>query len=239
MADCGENRRKESLMIFDDRIHAGQILADLLENEKIDFKKSLVAAIPRGGVPVAAQIARRFKLSLFPLVIKKIGAPINAELAIGATASFGRPILDRELIRDLDISSDYLKKEILKKKREAKNREFFLGVNLSKLKFGKKTIIVVDDGLATGQTAKLAAKVLRQFGAGKIILTVPCAPALVIKQLGTDYDKIICPETRDDFMAVGQFYRNFRPVEEAGVKNILDQNDAIVRTKVAKSNNQN
>lgn len=209
-------------MIFDDRVHAGQILADLLENAKIDFKNSLVAAIPRGGVAIAVQIAKRFKLSLFPLVIKKIGAPANPELAIGATASFGRAVIDRWLVRDLDIGADYLKKETLKKKREAKHRETFLGADISKLDFKNKAVIVVDDGLATGQTAKMAAKVLRQFGAGKIILTVPCAPASIIKQLETDYDKIICPEVRDDFMAVGQFYRNFQPVEDSEVKRILN-----------------
>lgn len=209
-------------MIFDDRIHAGQILADLLESQKIDFKNSLVTAIPRGGVVVAVQIAKRFKLFCFPLVIKKIGAPTNPELAIGATASFGRAVVDRWLVRDLDIKADYLKKETLKKKREAKAREKFLGTNFSEVNFSGKTVIVVDDGLATGQTAKMAARVLRQFGASQIILAVPCAPASVISQLQTDYDKIICPEVRDDFMAVGQFYRNFRPVEDREMKRILN-----------------
>jgi|SRR3989338_6537635 len=208
-------------MVYEDRSDAGYILADLISKRKIDEKKYVVCAIPRGGVVVGAKIAKKLKIPLVPLVIKKLGAPTNPELAIGATASFGKPIVDRWLAADLGIGADYLKKEIIKKKREAKHREKFLGdFNLSKVIIGKN-VVVVDDGLATGQTAKMAVKILKQFGAKRIILAVPCAPISVIEQVRGDYDEVICPETREDFMAVGQFYKNFQPVVDEEVRKIL------------------
>ena len=208
-------------MIFADRIHAGQVLAQKLKNFKKDLNTAIVVSIPRGGVVVGVQIAKVYKLPIFPLVIKKLGAPNNSELAIGATASFGKPVLDRWLIADLKVRSDYIKKEVLNKKREAKVREKFLGVKIEPDKFKGKVIIVVDDGLATGQTAKMAAKILKQLGSRKLILAVPCASSTVIEEIRKDYDEVICPHIRDDFAAVGQFYRNFRPVEDEEVKKLL------------------
>ncbi|OGE08724.1 hypothetical protein A3A60_04540 [Candidatus Curtissbacteria bacterium RIFCSPLOWO2_01_FULL_42_26] len=208
-------------MIFTDRIHAGQILAQRLRNFNKDLNAAIVVSIPRGGVLVGAQIAKIFKLPIFLLVIKKLGAPNNSELAIGATASFGKPVLDRWLIANLDVPSDYIKQEVLNKRREAKAREKFLGIKIEPKKFEGKTIIVVDDGLATGQTAKMAAKILKQLGSGKLILAVPCASSAVIEETRKDYNEVICPQIRDDFAAVGQFYRDFRPVEDEEVKQLL------------------
>ena len=208
-------------MIFSDRIHAGQVLSQKLRNIKIDAKNAIVVAIPRGGVVVGAQIAKILKLSIFPLVIKKLGAPNNSELAIGATVSFGKPVLDRWLIADLNVSYDYIKKESLNKRREAKAREKFLGVRIEPERFKDKTIIVVDDGLATGQTAKMAAKVLTQFDVKRLILAVGCAPTSVIEIMKKEYAVVVCPEIRDDFMAVGQFYRDFRPIDDEEVKQLL------------------
>lgn len=210
-------------MIYADRVHAGQILAQILRNFKKDLNAAIVVAIPRGGVVVGVQVAKIYKLPIFPLVIKKLGAPSNSELAIGATASFGKPVLDRWLLADLKISPDYIKKEVLNKKREAKAREKFLGVKIEPDKFKGKTVVVVDDGLATGQTAKMAAKILKQLGSGKLILAVPCASTLVIEESKKDYDEMICPQVRDDFAAVGQFYRDFRPIPDSEVKEILSR----------------
>lgn len=208
-------------MIFANRQHAGEVLAKRLLKFKFDLKKSVIAAIPRGGIIVGQEIARLLKIPLFPLVIKKLGAPNNSELAIGATVSFGKPVLDHWLIAKLGVSSDYVKKESLKKKREARAREIFLGVKLEPEVFANKAVIVVDDGLATGQTAKMAAKVLKQFGATRLILAVGCAPTSVAGEMKKDYREVVCPATSEDFMAVGQFYRDFRPVEDEKVKQLL------------------
>ncbi|KKR76312.1 hypothetical protein A3B52_00225 [Candidatus Curtissbacteria bacterium RIFCSPLOWO2_01_FULL_41_28] len=208
-------------MIYANRQHAGEILAKKFSELKLDKKKSIVAAIPRGGVVVGQVIAEKLGIRQTVIVIKKLGAPQNPELAIGATASFGKPVLDRWLIADLDVSGDYLKKEIIKKKKEAFSRERLLGVKLIPSKFKAKIVIVVDDGLATGQTAKAAAKIIRKFGPKKLILGVACAAPSTLDLVKNDYDEVICPLVSSDFWAVGQFYRDFRPIDDIKVKDYL------------------
>src|SRR3990167_2051620 len=205
-------------MIFKDRKYAGILLARRLLKFKLNLKNTTVAAIPRGGVVVGLEVADLLNVAIFPLVIKKIGAPQNPELAIGACASFGKPVWDRWLIADLNISADYLKKELLNKKREALAREKFLNVRISPAKFKDKQVIVVDDGLATGQTVIAASKIIRAFGPKELILAVPCGSPSVIEKVGKDYDKVICVFQAADYWAVGQFYRDFQPVTDEEVK---------------------
>lgn len=208
-------------MVFADRKEAGEILAQKLAKKKINVDNAVVVGIPRGGVIVANEISSRLNIPLTVLIIKKLGAPQNAELAIGAVASFGKPILDYQLIKELDVSSTYLKKEIAQKRQEAKQREKFLNITISPEMFKDKTVIVADDGIATGQTAKLAAKILCQYKVKKLMLAVGCAPAGVVVKLKKDFDEVICPQVSSDFMAVGQFYGDFRPVEDSEVKKLL------------------
>lgn len=209
-------------MIFENRRQAGEILSKKLSKFKLKANDSVICAIPRGGALVAKQVAQELKIPLKVIVIKKLRAPTNLELAIGAVASFGKPVIDRWLIRDLGVNPDYIKEEVYNKKREARSREKFLGIKLRPQDFEKKQVVVVDDGLATGQTAKMAAKILRQFNAAKLILAIPCGATSVVNEMTKDYDQVVCVEVRDDFMAVGQFYRDFRPVEDEEVKEILN-----------------
>lgn len=208
-------------MIFKNRYQAGLLLAEKLQPFKLLPKKSIIASIPRGGVVVGQAISETFSIAQIAIVIKKLGAPANPELAIGATASFGKPVLDRWLIGDLNISNDYLNLEIIKKRKEAKSREKFLGQSATISKYKNKTVIVVDDGLATGSTAKAAAKVIRAFNPKKLILAVPCAAPATLELVKEDYDEIVCLEVSADLFAVGQFYRDFRPVSDDEVKSIL------------------
>ena len=210
-------------MIFESRRQAGELLAKRLSKLKLSPIKTLIVGIPRGGVVVAQAVAASLSLPLGVIVIKKLGAPLNVELAIGATAAHGEPVLDRWFIGDLHVSSLYLKKELLKKRKEARAREKLLGVENFEGRFRGKTVVVVDDGLATGQTARAAAKILKQFGAGALILAVPCAAPSTLEQVSQDYDKVICLEASEDFAAVGQFYRDFRPVSDGEVKAILEE----------------
>lgn len=211
-------------MVFENREHAGQILSQELAKLKLAPKKSIIAAVPRGGVVVGKVISQKLGISLAVIVIKKLGAPFNPELAIGATASFGKPVVDRWLIGDLKISADYLKKEILTKRKEAKSREKFLDVEISAGDFVAKNVIVVDDGIATGQTAKAAAGIIRRFNPINLILAVGCSSPQAIAMLREIYDEIICPEISEDLFAVGQFYRDFRPIEDGEVREILSRN---------------
>ena len=208
-------------MIFENRRQAGEILTKKLSKLKLKAQNSVICAIPRGGVLVAKQTAQKLKIPLKVIVIKKLGAPTNPELAIGAVASFGKPVIDRLLTKDLGVNPNYIKKEVYNKKREARVREKFLGIKLEPKDFENKLVVVVDDGLATGQTAKMAAKILRQFNAAKLILAVPCGATSVVNEMAKDYDQVVCSEVRVDFMAVGQFYRDFSPVEDSEVKELL------------------
>jgi len=223
MANYRRYRRKTSwqVMIFNDRQDAGKILAQSLAKLKLNQKNTIVAAIPRGGIVVGLEVADLLNVPLFPLVIKKIGAPNNPELAIGACASWGKPTLDRWLIADLKIGKDYVKKEYLNKKREAKAREKFLNVEISPEKFRDKIVIVTDDGLATGQTVIAAAKIIKAFGPKELILAIPCGSPSVLEKVQADYDKVICAQQSEDFWAVGQFYKDFRPVSDEEVRQLI------------------
>lgn len=210
-------------MIFEDRCHAGKLLAENLRKVDFDRKNAIVAAIPRGGVVIGEEISKALKIPLAVIVIKKLGAPGNSELAIGATASRGEPVLDRWLMRDLDVNSDYLKKEIATKKKEAAARERYLGFELSPSDFAGKDVILVDDGLATGQTAKAAAKIIKKFGPERLVLAIPCASPSTINLVKGDFDEVVCLEASEELYAVGQFYQDFRPIEDLEVREILDR----------------
>jgi predicted phosphoribosyltransferase len=208
-------------MIFDDRYQAGELLAKKLSKLRLDPQKTVIFAIPRGGIIVGWAISQLLKIPLTCIVIKKLGAPTNSELAIGATAAFGKPVLDRWLIGDLKISPAYLKGEIVKKRKEAQLREKFLGCKISATQFKSKNIIVCDDGLATGQTARAAVRIIKTFSPKKVILAVPCGSPSVVTSMKEEYDKVICLAERVDFWAVGQFYNDFRPIEDEEVLGIL------------------
>lgn len=208
-------------MIFEDRSQAGKLLGKKLASYPLNRSKTVVVGITRGGVPVALEVAKRFKVPLVPLVIKKLSAPQEVELAIGATASFGKPVLDQWLIADLNIGADYLKKETLKKRKEAKSLEKTLGSGLSKVNFKGREIILVDDGVATGQTMKAAAKILRELGAAKIILAAPCGFSEVVERIRDSFDDIVILTLDGMFGAVGQFYKDFGQVNTEELKKML------------------
>lgn len=208
-------------MIFSDRQEAGALLADEISKLKLDFKNVIVAAVPRGGIVVGAAVAARLSVPLTALVVKKLGAPSNPELAIGAVASHGAPVLDRWMISELGVSGDFLQKEIRTKKKEAAAREKFLGTTPSEEEFRGKTVIVTDDGLATGQTAKAAAKIIRRYKVSRLILAVPCATPATVNLLKDDFDQIVCLIRDVNLEAVGKYYRDFHPVEDEEAKQIL------------------
>jgi len=205
--------------VFEDRINAGELLG--LRLSSCRGSGFLLVAIPRGGVVVGKAISDMLKIPLTFVLTRKIGAPGQSELAIGAVTSGGIVVRDEKLISDLSVSEKYINKEIKKEEKVIAGRLKKYGKNQVSLK-GKQTILV-DDGIATGATVKAAIGYLRKQGVNKVILAVPVAPKDAIEELKPLVDKIIVLDTPDDFSSVGQFYRYFPQITDKEVIELLSQ----------------
>jgi putative phosphoribosyl transferase len=205
-------------MLFNDRHAAGRQLAERLQAMKID--DPVVLALPRGGVPVGFEIARCLAAPLDLILVRKIGAPFQEELAIGAIGDGEHPelVIDQRLAADLGVSAGYLKKaESAALKEIERRRHAYLGDHKP------VTAIVVDDGIATGATMLAALHAVRRRKPARIVLAVPVAPEGALDRLRPEADQILCLDTPDDFMAVGQFYRQFPQLLDSEVIALLDQ----------------
>ena len=204
--------------MFVNREEAGMRLAVKLLREK-NLKNAVIICVPRGGVVVGKTVSEVLKIPFKILIVKKIGAPNNPELAIGATGSDSEVFWDENLVSILNIS----KKErtnLLKQTKDAiHKREKALGIG--RMDVREKTVIVVDDGIATGATAIAASLILKNMGSSKIILATPVISKRTKRELGKYFDKIISVETPEDFHAVGEFYREFPQIEDEEVRKLL------------------
>ena len=208
------------MSLFLNRQSAGKILAEKLAREKLI--DPLVLAIPRGGVVVGAEIARALGADLDVFVAKKIGAPGNSELAIGAVGPDGVAIINHALAYQTGADERYLQTEIKNLGLEVKERIKKFRRKKPKLAVKDKTVILVDDGIATGATVEVAIKWLRQKGAKTIVLAVPVAPPETIEKMTPLVEKIICLYRPSFFAAVGQFYEEFPQISDEEVLNMLD-----------------
>lgn len=205
--------------MFDDRVEAGKKLAGCLSSYR--DQSAVVLAIPRGGVVVAAEVARELGASLDLIIPRKIGAPGNPELAIGAVAGEGKPLLNESLIQSMRLPTGYIEEAVRSEVEEIKRRrKEYLG-DKPRPSLKDKTVIVVDDGLATGYTALAAVKSVAREQPAKVILAVPVAPRETVRFLDPEVDELVVLETPAFFYAVGQFYRDFRQVSDWEVKEIL------------------
>lgn len=204
---------------FSDRQQAGKLLAVRLKNFK-NKQGVIVAAIPRGGVVVGAVLAKALHLPITAIVVKKLGSPNNPELAFGAVCADGTTYVDEEMIARLDISASYLQKEIEEKKQEAAERARMLGIDETKLT-SCQSVILTDDGIATGATIEAAICCLKKIQTLTVILAIPVAPRDTIQRLGSLVDEIVVLQTPEFFNAVGQFYESFDQVSEEEVKRLL------------------
>jgi putative phosphoribosyl transferase len=204
--------------VFADRREAGARLAEALQ--RFADEDCVVLAIPRGGVVVAAEVARALGAPLDIVVPRKVGAPGNPELGLGAIAP-GVRVLDERLIRDLRVSEEYLDREIADQEREIERRSQVYREGRPPLDVGGKTAIVVDDGVATGGTAVAAVRWARKAGAERVVLAVPVAPRQAVPVLSKECDELVVLATPEPFYAVGQWYERFGQVSDQEVVALL------------------
>jgi putative phosphoribosyl transferase len=193
-------------VIFADRVEAGERLAVALARYK--GADAVVLAIPRGGVIVGEAVARALGLPLDVVVPRKIGAPGNPELGLGAIAP-GVRVLDEWLIERLGVTEEYLEREIEAEEREIERRERVYRAGRPPADVEGKVAIVVDDGVATGGTAIAALRWARAHGAARVVLAVPVAPPGSVPKLAREADEVVVLETPEPFFAVGEWYRRF------------------------------
>ncbi|HDN62446.1 MAG TPA: phosphoribosyltransferase [Candidatus Bathyarchaeota archaeon] len=215
--------------MFSDRKEAGEILAEKLE--KLRLENPVVLAIPRGGVVVGYEVARKLKAPLDVIVPRKLGAPGNPELAIGAVAEDGTIILDSSLIDYLEVDEEYIKKEKERQVKEIKRRLNVYRGRFSRLEIERRDVVIVDDGIATGATIRAAIASVRKRKPASLTLAVPVAPPSTIEKLREEVDRIVCVSTPEPFFAIGRFYKDFRQTTDEEVIRLLEKN----RREVAKT----
>jgi len=209
-------------MRFRDRYEAGQLLAQELESLR-GCKDALVLGIPRGGVVVAYEVAKELGLPLDVYITRKIGAPHNSELAIGAVASDGTLVLDDDLIRRMAVSDDYVLAETERQREEIKRRLAAYRGSRPEPSFRHKTILLVDDGVATGATVLASLRALNQREPAELVLAVPVGPPETIHSLSQEASRVVCLQTPRVFWAVGAFYSDFGQTSDAEVKSLLQE----------------
>lgn len=206
---------------YRDRIEAGDALAKALSSHR--GRDTLVLGIPRGGVVVAAEIARQLEAELDVVVARKLGAPGQPELAIGAVTADGGRFLNDEMMHALQIPPSYLDAVTRVQMAEARYRQTWLRNLRPAAPIAGRTVILVDDGLATGATVRAAARALRQHGPARLIVAVPVGTPEACDALRADVDEVVCPLQPEPFGAVGLYYEHFEPVEDEQVRELLEE----------------
>ena len=207
------------MQLFKDRVEAGKRLASALRS--FAGKSAIVLAIPRGGVVVGFEVARTLGLPLDVIIPRKIGAPDNPELAIGAMTEDGTVILDESLISYLGVPEGYVKVEGHRQKLEIERRLKLYRGDVPYPTLKNHDIIIVDDGIATGSTMKAALASTRKKGAKSVIVAIPVGPPSTIQELEKEADRVICLHTPESFQAIGQFYEDFAQTADGEVTRLL------------------
>lgn len=205
---------------YRDRREAGEILARQLEHLR-NRPETIVLALPRGGVPVAAVVAEALDAPLDVLVVRKLGVPGHAELAMGAIASGGARVLNDTVLRTHGILRESISRVEDDERRRLERREAIYRGDRPYPDLAGRTVIVVDDGVATGATMKAAIRALHQHDPARVVAAVPVAPAETLAALRREADEVVCPRTPTPFWAIGQWYVDFGQTGDEEVERLL------------------
>lgn len=211
----------DSTPLFADRREAGRQLGARLKELNLEGDV-LVLALPRGGVPVGYEVAHSLQVPLDVFVTRKIGAPENSEFAIGAVASDGTSILDEEVIQQLGIPDDYVISETEHQLTEIERRMAVYRREQPPPEIEGRTVILVDDGVATGSTVRASLKALGKRNPGRLILAIPVGPPNTVEELRPLADDIVVLATPEPFWAVGRFYQSFGQTSDEEVVKLLE-----------------
>lgn len=209
-------------MAFRDRLEAGQFLAEKLEHYR-DRPDLIVLALPRGGVPVAFEVAKALHAPLDIFLVRKLGVPGSEELAMGAIASGGIRVLNHDVVDHLGIPDWMIDRVAADEHKELERREREYRGDRPALEVRDHTVIIVDDGLATGSTMRAAAKALREQQPKRIVVAVPVAAASTCQEFEGEVDETVCAITPEQFYAVGMWYLDFGQTSDSEVKALLKE----------------
>ncbi|GAA3132732.1 phosphoribosyltransferase [Streptosporangium carneum] len=205
---------------FEDRQDAGRALAGHLERYR-GRRDVVVVGLPRGGVPVAYEVATALRVPLDVFLVRKLGVPGREELAMGAIAGGGVVVLNEDVVRGLGISQRTIQEAAERERRELLRREEVYREGRPALELTGRTVIVVDDGLATGASMRAAVKALRRHRTAAIVVAVPTAPASTCRELRAEADETVCVVTPSPFLAVGLSYWDFAQTTDREVRDLL------------------
>ena len=213
---------RDAMLPFADRRDAGRRLAAAVEG--LDLADPVVLALPRGGVPVGYEVARRLHAPLDILLVRKIGAPGHEEYGIGAVIDGASPqiVIDEQAARAVGADQAYIEQEARRQLAEIERRRAAYCTG-EPVRLGGRNLILVDDGIATGGTVKVALKALASAGAASVTLAVPLAPESVLRDLRRMCNRIVCLAIPEPFYAVGAHYRDFSQTMDAEVVTLLDR----------------
>jgi putative phosphoribosyl transferase len=209
-------------MIFQDRAEAGRRLACEL-SAYANTPGVVVLALPRGGVPIGFEVACALDAPLDVLVVRKVGVPSNKELAMGAVAREGVVVLDQMLIERLALPPEVVERAVKQAEQELDRREAVYRDHHARADVQGRTVIVVDDGMATGSSMLAALKLLRKMGPARLVVAIPVSSATAFDLIRAEADQLVCLEEIEPFYSVGEWYQDFPQINDAEVASLLER----------------
>jgi predicted phosphoribosyltransferase len=209
-------------MRFRDRVDAGRALAESLQEYR-GRDDVVVLALPRGGVPVGFELAHRLEVPLDVFLVRKLGVPGHEELAMGAIASGGVRVVNDTVVTELGLTDDDIARAAATEGRELERREHLYREGRTPVDVRDRTVILVDDGLATGASMRAAARAVRELRPDRVVVAVPVAAGATCEELRTEVDDVVCVVTPEPFLSIGSWYEDFSQTGDDEVRRLLAQ----------------